>query len=390
MPNMRLLTRREILAGAASVVVAGRVLRAQQQPLPRPPRPTFSTDVEVVNVCVTVCDKSGRIVRDLSKEEFTLAEDGRPQSIDYFFRESDLPLTIGLLVDTTPSESNMLDVERRASLSFLTRMLRPEMDRAFLVQYHTQVDLLQDLTSSREELEAALDRLETHGFANRGRGWGGSAPGGGGQGRSGGGGSAPPGGPGGYENALSDAVCLASEDIMRKQQGRKALFILGDGDHLGDRGEEAIAAAERADTMIYAIRIVDERQGANNGGVRLPGGVMIGGAPGGFGRGGGGAGGGRGGGPGGGPGGDMAARGKENLKKLAKQTGGAYFEVGKKESLDKIYGQIEEELRSQYSLGYTPDASAANGYRTIKVGVRRKGMVVRGREGYYPRARSPR
>jgi VWFA-related protein len=395
MPEIRLLTRREVLTSAASLVAVGGVLRAQQQqPLPRPPNPTFSTNVEVVNVFVTVRDKEGRIVRDLSKEEFTVSEDGRPQNIGYFFREGDLPLTIGLLVDTTPSESNMLDAERSASLAFLTRMLRPEKDKAFLIQYHTQVDLLQGLTSSREELEEALDRLQSHGFANRGTGWGGSPPGGGGQqGSAGGRGPAPPGGggPGGFENALSDAVYLASEEIMKSQQGRKALFILGDGDHLGDRGEAAIAAAERADTMIYAIRIADQRQNPNTGGIRLPGGVMIGGAPGGMGRGGGGGrGGGAGAGPGGpaGPGGDMAARGKDNLKKLAKQTGGAYFEVGKKETLGEIYGQIEEELRSQYNLGYAPDASPGSGYRTIKVAVRRKGMVVRGRAGYYPRART--
>jgi VWFA-related protein len=304
MANRLYLTRREVLVGAASIVAGGRLLHAQQQPLPRPPRPTFSTNVDVVNVFVTVRDKKGRIVRDLSKDEFIVAEDGRPQAIDFFFRESDLPLTIGLLVDTTPSESNMLDVERSASLAFFTRVLRPEVDKAFLIQYYSQVDLLQNVTSSRAKLEDALNQLEAHGSANRRRAWGSLPPppgaGGGGQGGQGGAGQKPQGGagPGGYDNALSDAVYLASEDIMRRQEGRKALFILGDGDHLGDRGEEAIAAAERADTLIYSIRIFDERQDGSGFRIGLP--------VGGSGRGGGmGApgGGGFGGGPGGGPGG---------------------------------------------------------------------------------------
>jgi len=354
----KILTRREILLSTASVVVGDRILRAQGTP--RAQLPTFSVDVEVVNVFVTVHDKNGNIVKDLAKEEFTLSEDGRMQTIRYFSRESDLPLTIGLLVDTTPSESNMLDVERKASLAFLNRMLRPEKDTAFLIQYYYEIELLQDLTSSREKLEAALNRLQPHGFGNQ----------------SGGRGPGPPGGPGAYETALADAVYLASDEIMKSQQGRKALFILGDGGHIGDRGEQAIAAAQQADTLIYSIRIYDKDFGPNNGVLgtlsRIPG---IGGP----GRGPGG------GPPNRGPGGGMDhARGKENLQELSRQTGGAYFEVGKKETLDQIYSKIEEELRSQYNLGYTPDANALNGYRRIKITVQRKGMVVRGREGYYP------
>jgi VWFA-related protein len=380
-----LLTRRELLLGTASVVVGNRILHAagiERQQLPK-----FSAETEVVEVFVTVRDKKGGIVKDLAKEEFALSEDGRPQTISYFSRESDLPLTVGLLVDTTPSESNMLDVERRASLAFLDRMLRPEKDAAFLIQYSYETEVLQGLTSSREELEAALDRLRTHGFGNQGGGRGAGPAGGSGGGPQGGRGQGPPGGASGFETALADAITLASEQFMMSQPGRKAILILGDGDHIGNRGKEAIAAAQRADTLIYSIRIYDKEFGANSGGsgkvIRIPGigtiGIGLGGGPGG-----------QGGGPGGpgGPGGGMnQASGKGNLQELSKKTGGAYFEVGKKETLDEIYAAIEEELRSQYSLGYTPGPDAQPGYRRVKVEVQRKGMVVRGREGYYPHPR---
>jgi VWFA-related protein len=366
------------------------VIRAQTPPPAA--KPTFSADVKVVNVFVTVRDKNGSIVKDLAKEDFTLSEDGRAQSIRYFSRESDLPLTMGLIVDTTPSESNMLEEERRASRTFLNKMLRPDKDKAFLIQYSNEVELLQDLTSSPQKLDAALNLLERHGFDRGGGGRGsGGGPGrpGGGQGRPGGQGRQ--GGRGPYSTVLSDAVYLASDEIMKKQQGRKALFILGDGDHIGGREEMAISAALHADTLIYTIRIYDKNLGGRGGGwgtmSRIPG--MGGPGMGGGGRGGpggGGPGGGRGGrGPGGG---HDPAEGKKNLQVLSNRTGGAYFEVGKKETLEKIYGKIEEELRSQYSLGYAPEANAQSGYRKIKVEVQKKGLVVQGREGYYPEERS--
>jgi len=344
--------------------------------LAQSPGPTFSADVNVVNVFVTVRDKNGGIIKDLSKEEFSLSEDGRAQTIRYFSRESDLPLTMGLLVDTTPSESNMLEEERRTSRAFFGKMLRPDKDKAFLIQYSHEVELLQDLTSSLEKLDSALNLLERHDFGRRG---GGRPPGGqGGQGGQG--------GRGAYATVLSDAVYLASDEIMKNQKGRKALFVLGDGDHIGSREEMAIAAALHADTQIYTIRIYDNNRGGGGG---WPGMGRATGR-GGPGMGGPGHGGGHGGpGPaGGGPGGPNHGDGKKGLQTLSSRTGGAYFEVGKKDTLDKIYAKIEEELRSQYSLGYTPDANAHSGYRRIRVDVQRKDLVVQGSEGYYPAERS--
>jgi VWFA-related protein len=130
--------------------------------------------------------------------------------------------------------------------------------------------------------------------------------------------------------------------------------------------------------LIYAIRIYDKNFGEPGGGWQSPGRFPPMGGPGGRGP--------RGGPPGGGPGiGRNRSNGKENLVKLSRESGGAYFEVTKKETLEQIYGRIEEELRSQYSLGYTPDADAQKGYRRINVAVKKEGMTARGREGYYPK-----
>ncbi len=368
------LTRRQILWSLGGIIARGWAVGAQDTS--RTSRPTFSVDVEVVNVFVTVRDKKGRIVRDLAKEDFTLLEDGQIQVIQYFARETDLPLTIGLIVDTTPSEYNMLETERNASRIFLNHMLRPDKDKAFLIQFHYEVELLQDVTSSREKLEAALNLLQGHEVwrPTKTRGS---------RDRPGAPGQAP-----GFDNlstVLADAIYLASEEIMKFQEGRKALIILGDGDHIGEREEMAITAAQKADTLIYTIRVYDKNFGASRGGRQSIGGIPPIGGP----RGwpGGGWPGGRGPtGPAPGGAGDRAD-GKKNLQNLSRKTGGAYLEISKKETLEQIYSKIEEELRSQYSLGYTPDSKARDGYRRIEVRVSKSGMVVHSREGYYPRSK---
>ncbi len=384
---MTSITRRELMSGALALVAGRAWLCAQGQAGAQVP--VFTSDVEVVSLYVTVRDKQGALVRDLGKEAFSVREDGRPQALSVFSRESDLPLTIGILVDRTASESNMLEFERQASLAFLEHMLRPDKDKAFVVQYRGSTpELLQGLTASRDELQAGLDRLlirdEVDGAsAGSGRGtperdrWGNPRGGFGGRG-----------GPS-YAAALANAIRYASRDIMLTQQGRKALLILGDGDHLNDEADEVIGASQRADTAIYAIRIHDEDFGRGRGpggpgGINL-GPVRIGVVGGTMGRGG--PGGGMGpGGPGGMPP-RAPENGEKNLKKLAKDTGGAYFEVDEKHSLESIYLQIEEELRSQYLLGYSPDAKAVEGFRSIKVDAKAKDLTVRCRRGYFGRGR---
>src|ERR1700761_4149425 len=136
-----LCSRRSLLLSTLVFLPAAGLLRSQQ--------PNFSTDVKVVNLFATVRDKDGRIVKNLTKDDFSLAEEGRPQTIRYFAQQTDLPLTLGLLVDVSGSERRMLGTERDASDTFFRQVLRPEKDKAFLIHFDREVELLQDLTASR-------------------------------------------------------------------------------------------------------------------------------------------------------------------------------------------------------------------------------------------------
>jgi VWFA-related protein len=342
------------------------------------PVTTMSVQVKVVNVLATVRDKHGKIINGLTKEDFTLTEDGRPETIRYFARETDIPLTLGLLVDTSMSQRRVLGQERSASQSFLSQMLREDKDKAFIIHFDREVELLQDLTASHEKLQAALQSLETPQFS---RASGGNYPGaGGGSGSGSGGGSGRHRGGGG--TLLYDAVYLASDELMEKQQGRKALIVLSDGVDMGSKEslDEAIESAQRANTVVYSILFKDDEAYGNGGGFGRTGISIPGMGRPGMGRGGMG-------GPGRGgrrfP--EQHADGKKVLARISKETGGRLFEVSKKEPVDQIYSQIEEELRNQYSLGYTPDRgnAAEPGYRKIQVAARQKDFVVQARQGYY-------
>src|SRR5713101_5676672 len=352
---------------------------------------TIAVDVKVVTLPVTVRDKHGKIVRDLTKDDFTLQEDGRPQAIRYFSQEANLPLTLGLLVDTSRSQTNVLDAERNASRSFLDQMLVQEKDKAFLIHFDREVELLQDLTSSREKLQAALELLKTPSDRERSNDPDDSPDSRSGDSRSGSGSGSHHGG----GTQLYDAVFLASNELMKKQQGRKALIILSDGVDRGSKTylESAIESAQRADTVVYSIYFADSHHEDRNEGQRRGGGMGRGGGgwPGGGGGWPGGGGGYPGGGGGrGGPGGgqrhpeEPRTDGKKILERISRETGGRFFEVSKKESVGEIYTSIVEELRTQYSMGYTPDKdSAASGYHHVQLHVKRKDLTVQTREGYY-------
>ena len=339
-----------LLLLAVPLLLPGWPIGGQQQP-------TMSVDVRVVNVFATVRNKHGEIVPNLTKDDFTLEEDGRPQAIRYFTRETDLPLTLSLLVDTSMSQRRVLDQERSASATFLDQVLRPTKDVAFVIHFDREVELLQDVTASRQKLQAALELLETPQFtrrvANNSPGsWPGSHQRGGG-------------------TLLYDAVYLASNEEMMKQQGRKALIVLSDGVDTGSQETlaSAIEAAQRADTLVYSILFADDQAYGHWGG--LGGGY----GGGGMGRHGGGY-----------PRYPQPTRpdGKKILERLSKQTGGRLFEASKKQSVEQIYEQIQQELRNQYSLGYTPDRTGTTvGYHTIRVTTKQKDEVVQTRDGYY-------
>ena len=365
--------KRFLMLLAAAIFLASGYLRAQETP-------TFSSDVKVVNVLATVRDKRGQIVNNLTKDDFKLQQDGQPQTIHYFTKVTDMPLTLGLLVDTSASQRRLIEQERVASYSFLNNLMRPDdKDKAFVIHFDWEVELLQDLTSSRQKLEAALEKLDNPQFAPgptaRGGGGGGGYPGGGGGGRGGGGGGHHGGG-----TDLYDAVFLASDEVARKIQGRKALIILSDGVDTGSKVslDRAIETAQRSNTLVYSILYADPDAYGHQG---YPG--MGGGHHGGWG------GGGMGRYPGGGGGyppqqRQSPADGKKVMERIARETGGRFFEVSKKQPIDQIYSQIEQELRNQYSLGYTPDKAVAGpGYHKIAVTTSNKDLTVQTREGYY-------
>jgi len=351
------ISRRELLFSLGSLLLASRSLRAEQEP-------TLSVDVRVVNVLATVRNKDGQIIRDLNKEDFTLEEDGRPQTISYFARETDQSLTVGLLVDTSLSQRRLLGQERSASYSFLNQVLREKKDEAFLIHFDREVELLQDLTYSRQRLESALALLEAPEPPQAPQRGGGGLPG-----------SSPGNWPGSHRRGggtlLYDAVFLASDDLMRKQHGRKAIILLTDGVDTGSRESltNAIESAQRADTLAYSILFAD-RQAYNFGGGGFGGPHM-----GGMGR------------HGGGPlpfPQQTFPDGRKILERISKETGGGFFEVSGKQPIEQIYSRIEEELRNQYSLGYTPDrANAGTGYHKIRLVTKQKGLIVQTRDGYY-------
>jgi VWFA-related protein len=357
-------------------------------PSEQTPATTIRANVKVVNMLATVRDKHGKIISNLSKDDFTLEEDGHPVAIQYFSKETDLPLTLGLLVDTSLSQRRVLDQEQAASKAFIDQVLR-EKDTAFVLHFDREVELLQDLTSSRPKLENALESLHTSAPRddNSSSGSGGSGAGGNptGQGQ----------GPGqrrgrgmhsGGGTLLYDAIYLASDELMKKQTGRKAVIVLSDG---VDRGsteslETAIATAQRADTLVYSILFKDEEESGDHGGFGFPGG----GSRGGGGMGGGGMGGGR---RGGGQGQGQGQRypreerpdGKKILQRISKETGGRFFEVSKKQPIDQIYSSIQEELRNQYSLGFPPDKADNVGYHKIMLKTKQKDTEVQTRDGFY-------
>jgi VWFA-related protein len=331
------------------------------------PAATITVNAKLVNLPVIVRDKKGALVQNLTRSEFALSVDGHPETIRYFDKDNDLPLTLGLLVDTSGSVRSALEDERTASEAFLNQMMTAPADRtpdqAFLIQFAHETELLQDLTSSRPRLHDALDQVgttspdESRNDQNSNGG------------NSGYGGNGSHGGHHGGGTTLYDAIFLASDSLMQKQHGRKALVVLTDGD---DRGSmetlaRAIAAAQRAETVVYAIYFKGEQRGygGHHGG-------GFGGRGGGF--------------PGGGQrGGENHPDGKKVLEQITGETGGRMFEVSGKQTFTKIYTQIAEELRSQYRLGYTPDAAtAAGGFHRVELTVPKdKKLIVQTRDGYY-------
>ncbi len=304
-----------------------------QQPKPEE-IPTISVDVEVVNVYFTVRNKQGGLVANLERSDFILEEEGQQQPIKYFARQSDLPLTLGLLVDTSVSQGALIEQEKQASSQFFSQVLRMRKDQAFLISFDINVDMLQDLTDSARLLKQGLEKLRVNAGA------GGLGPG--------------PVPTSGRQRGtlLYDAVFLASEDVLKQQVGRKALVLITDGNDYGSRLDlkQAVAAAHKVDAIIYSVLYLDRGFYYRAGGAGMVGGFGSGSA----------------------------------LKKLSEDTGGRMYEVGRKKPLQGVYDEIQQELRSQYSLGFTP-ARSGPGFRRLRILPRNRDLRVQARQGYYAR-----
>jgi len=332
---------------------------------------------------VTVRDKHGALVASLKIKDFTLTEDGRPQTIKSFTRETGLPFRLGLLVDTSRGVSGGLENERKAAGKFVDAML-PEKpkpgsgsDQAFLIHFDREVELLRDFTASRDKLHHELDDMgPTRAAQNDSQGTdsSGNSSGTQGQGRGGRAGT-----------QLYDAIFLASDELMKTQEGRKALVVFSDGVDRGSKEtlNDAVDAADRAGVAVYTIYFKGEQERSQTG---FPGqnGGRHGGGGGWPGAGGGGYPGGGGGRRGGGGQSAPGVDGKKIMEKIATRTGGRFFEAKSKDKLDEIYAQIAEELRGQYLLTYTPDmVDKEGGFHKIALKANKDDLTVVTREGYY-------
>jgi VWFA-related protein len=333
-----------LLAGAAQVVCAQQLPtlagqdkdkdqdqdQSQDQSLE-----TLKVNVDVVQLFFNVKDKKGALIPNLTKDAFDVFEDGKPQTIKYFAAESNLPLTLGILIDSSGSQARVLDMEKEVGGSFLNEILR-DKDLAFVLSFDVNVDLLQDFTNSTHRLKQALNSARI----NTGGGSGAGIPGMGG-------GPVPTANPRG--TLLYDAVYLAGHDELAQQVGRKAMILLTDGEDQGSqlRIKDAIEAAQKSDSIVYVLLCAD-RGFYGFGGYS----------------------------------------GEGEMKKLTQETGGRVIEVGNKfEKLKEAFDQIAHELRSQYNIGYTPINKAKDGtFRKVEIRSK-EGYKIQARSGYYAIAR---
>ena len=318
---------------------AGQQPSSGQQPAPsdqksdeeQQPVETLKLNVNVVQLFFNVKDKHGALIPNLTKGDFDIAEDGKPQTIKYFTAESNLPLTLGIMIDSSGSQRNVIDMEKEVGGAFLKQILT-DKDEAFVISFDITVDLLQDFTRDVHRLQAALNKAKVNVDYTSG------IPGMGG-------------GPVPQQNSpgtlLYDAVYLSAHDMLAKEVGRKAMVLLTDGQDEGSRLKikDAIEAAQKADSIVYVLLCADR------------------GFYGGMG---------------------MGYYGEGEMRKLTEQTGGRVINVGNKfDKLKEAFNQIAAELRSQYNIGYTPTNTKLDGsYRKLEI-KSKQNYKIQARAGYY-------
>jgi len=295
------------------------------------PTETLKVNVNVVQLFFNVKDKHGALIPKLTKDDFDIYEDGKQQTIKYFNAETNLPLTLGILIDASGSQRNVIDMEKEVGGAFLKQVLT-DKDEAYVISFDISVDLLQDFTRDVHRLQAALNKAKvnvdfTSGIPGMG---GGPVP----QRNS----------PG---TLLYDAVYLSAHDMLAKEVGRKAMVLLTDGQDEGSRLkiQDAIEAAQKADSIVYVLLCADRG--------------FYGGMAGGY-------------------------YGESDMKKLTEATGGRVINVGNKfDKLREAFDQIAAELRSQYNIGYTPTNIKLDGtYRKLEI-KNKQSYKIQARAGYY-------
>jgi len=296
------------------------------------PAEKLKVNVNVVSVLFNVKDKHGALIPNLTKDDFEIAEDGKTQTIKYFNAESNLPLTLGIMIDSSASQRNVLDMEKQVGGAFLKQILT-DKDEAYVIGFDISVDLLQDFTRDVHRLQAALDKVKigtevaTGGIPGMG---GGPIPN-----------QNPPG------TLLFDAVYLSAHDMLSKEVGRKAMILLTDGQDEGSKLKikDAMEAAQKADAIVYVLLCADRGSYFGSG---------------------------------------MMYNGEFDMKKLTEATGGRVVNVGNKfDKLRDAFDQIAAELRSQYSIGYTPTNLKRDGtYRKLEI-KNKQNYKIQARAGYY-------
>ena len=302
------------------------------------PAETLKLSVNVVGIFFNVKDKHGALIPNLTKDEFQVFEDGKPQTVKYFAAESNLPLTLGILIDSSGSQLNVLDMEKQVGGAFLKQVLT-DKDEAYVIDFNVDAELVQDYTRDVHRLQAALNKVKINtGYVT------GPLPG------AGGGPVPTANSPG---TVLYDAVYLSAHDMLAKEVGRKAMILLTDGEDEGSqlKIKDAIEAAQKADAIVYVLLCADR------------------GFYGSF---------------------QVGYSGESEMRKLTEATGGRVINVGNKfDKLREAFDQIAAELRSQYNLGYTPTNNVQDGsYRKLEI-KSKQNYKIQARAGYYATPRAP-
>jgi VWFA-related protein len=301
------------------------------------PAETLKVNVNVVGLFFNVKDKHGALIPNLTKDDFQVFEDGKPQTIKYFAAESNLPLTLGILIDSSGSQRNVLDMEKQVGGAFLRQILT-DKDEAYVIDFNVDAELVQDYTRDVHRLQAALNKVRINtGYVNPVPGAGNPVPTAGSQ----------------AGTVLYDAVYLSAHDMLAKEVGRKAMILLTDGEDEGSRLKiiDAIEAAQKADSIVYVLLCADR------------------GFYGSF---------------------QVGYSGEGEMRKLTEATGGRVINVGNKfDKLREAFDQIAAELRSQYNLGYTPtNTKLDGGYRKLEIKTK-ESYKIQTRAGYYATPREP-